>query len=240
MNYKFSHLNTVKMFICTLLLLSPILSFGNSLNDKERFLITVSRFESAIQKLNKNIDKKNATRLGTLIAIESKKTKIDPRIFLAIINTESSFNQKAFNKNKDKFTGKVNSVDVSLAQINSKAWSEKSFKFRTGKNLDSKKLKENDSYAIWAMGEILIHFKKENMKFNPKHRDKWWFANYHSYTPQYKKQYISSLMRSFRQLKPFGRNLLRDMPELNQLSKIHSENSSVEVASSGGLYETHN
>jgi hypothetical protein len=245
MNYiikQLHHLNNMKFLtILTFLFLSGASAFAESSVDaKEKFLITVTRFESAILKLNKHIDKKNATRLGTLIAIESKKRHIDPRVFLAIINTESSFNQKALGKNIDKKTKKVTSIDISLAQINSKAWAPERFKSKTGKNLDPKKLKENDSYAIWAMGEILSHLKPDSSK-KSKFKDKWWFANYHSYTPEYKKEYISSLMKSFRQLKPFGRDLLKDMPEIDQLVAISNKRNEIEIASfKGGTYEFEN
>lgn len=222
------HLKSMKILtILSFLFLSATAASANSLDDKENFLITVSRFESAILKLNKHINKNNATRLGTLISIESKKRKIDPRVFLAIINTESSFNQKALNKNKN------GSVDVSLAQINSGAWTPKRFKEKTGKTLDLKRLKENDAYAIWVMGEILSLLKN-----NFARKDKWWFANYHSATPSFKRLYITRLCHSFKQLKPFGRNLLKDMPEIKSLASLHQINP-VEFASSNnrGPYE---
>ena len=224
--------------ICTFLILSGTLAnAASSVDDKEKFLITVTRFESAILKLNKKIDKQKATRLGTLIAIESKKRNIDPRVFLAIIDRESSFNQKALGKNLDKKTKKVLSVDVSLAQINSKSWCPVRFKKNTGKDLDVKKLKENDAYAIWAMGEILSFLKKSDQKL--KKHDKWWFANYHSFTPEIKHLYISDLCKSFKRLKPYGKNLLKDMPEVTKLAGLYLEKNKVELASSnGGMYES--
>jgi hypothetical protein len=114
-----------------------------------------------------------------------------------------------------------------LAQINSKAWSPERFKKNTGKALDLKKLKENDAYAIWSMGEILSFLKKNHTK-----RDKWWFANYHSATPEFKHLYVVGLCKSFKKLKPFGSNLLKDMPEISALVQLHLDGKKVELASS--------
>lgn len=181
----------------------------NPIKTKERLLLTIKKVEKAITILNPKINKKKATRLATLVSIESKKNKIDPRVILAILNTESSFNQNAINKNNN------GTKDISIAQINSKAWNPIDFERRTGSSLDLKRLEQDEAYAISRMSLILSHLKENFSK-----SDKWWFARYHSSTPEYKDAYLKKLVQNFKLLKPFGKNLLKDMPEIHHIKKL--------------------
>jgi soluble lytic murein transglycosylase-like protein len=190
---------------------------SESTSIKQGFVKTVVKFETAIMKLNNNIDQKEATRLATIIAIESKKENIDPRIVLAILNTESSFNQAAVS-----LTG-----DISIAQINPRVWSVQRFKKKIGRDLNHKRLRKDEAYAISRMCLILSYLKKTFAT-----KDKWWFARYHSSTPVYKSEYIGQLMISFRKLKPFGNTLLKDMPSLEHIATIRSRKNN-EVALAG-------
>lgn len=206
------HLYNVKYLLGILMifgLLSTVAAHADAsesqFNAKEGFLITISRFESAILKLNNRLTHKQATRLATLIAIESKKNGLDPRIVLAILNTESSFNQKAVSS-----TG-----DLSIAQMNPKVWTPKMFQSRTGQTIEWSRVKKDEAYAISRMVLILSWLKNSFSK-----HDKWWFARYHSATPEFKNIYIVKLTKNFKILKPFGRNLLRDMPTVKSIAQI--------------------
>jgi hypothetical protein len=180
---------------------------------KEGFVKTIAKFETAIIRLNHKLDKKEATRLATIIAIESKKENIDPRIILAILDRESSFNQDAVNPV---------SGDISIAQINPRVWTPTRFKDKIGHEMNHKRLKKDEAYAISRMCLILSYLKRT---FG--HKDKWWFARYHSSTPGFKNEYIGQLMISLRKLKPFGNTLLKDMPSLADIAKIHPKKNKV-------------
>jgi hypothetical protein len=210
-----------KLFLLIFLLLISQTVFATESSDlmvhsKNNFVKTIAKFESAILKLNKRLKPAKATRLATLIAIESKKSKLDPRLLLAILSTESSFHQEVVSPTHD----------ISIAQINLKSWSPKKFKERTGYDLDPKRLKKEEAYAISRMCLILLYLKD-----NYGDSDKWWFARYHSATPQYKKDYIRQLTARFKILKPFGNTLLKDMPPIEHLAKMRTSGSELAMAS---------
>ena len=108
-------------------------------------------------------------KVANAVAKVSDVNKIDPRLFLAIMKVESSFNQGAVSS-----TG-----DFSMAQINYANWS-KEFKRLKKAPLDKQKLSTDIDYSISKMGEILtiIHNRHKT--------DSIWYARYHSSTPDLK------------------------------------------------------
>lgn len=113
---------------------------------------------------------------------QAENTGIDHRIFLAIIETESKFNQAAVSS-----TG-----DYSLAQINYKRWNEE--RIRLGKSpLDFAKLKADPKYSLEIMADIL-----QILKTRFSNRDPLWFARYHSSTKSKKEGYAKKLIKTIR------------------------------------------
>ena len=161
----------------------------------------VSRIESAILTLNPKLKKDYANKLAIITAINARKYRIDPRLMLSIMNTESSFNQNAVSSTND----------VSIAQINLNVWTPSFFKKTTGQSLDVSRLKKDESYAISRMCLILNYYKNEFPN------DKAWYARYHSSTPKHKSNYNYKLVKSAKKIKHYGNNLLKEMPTLSEI-----------------------
>lgn len=168
---------------------------------KTKLDVIVDKVDKAIYEIIKLPDLERK-RFATIITLSCKKYDIDPRIMISLIKVESDFKQKAISH-----TG-----DYSVAQINYKVW-VKRFKQLDRTPLHYEKLKEDDVYAIFRMGEILAELKKDFSK-----KDKMWFARYHSSTPYFKEKYISRLKPLFKKLIPFGPNLLKDLPEYQKIA----------------------
>jgi hypothetical protein len=168
---------------------------------KNDFKRVIFRIERAILTLNPSIQKNKARRLSAIVAINSVKYKIDPRIILSVLNVESAFNQSAVSETND----------ISIAQINLNVWTPAFFKEKTGKGLDVKRLKKDEAYAISRMCLILKYYKQ---KFP---NDKFWYARYHSSTPKFKSAYISRLIKNVKKIKHLGSNLVKDMPKISDL-----------------------
>jgi hypothetical protein len=168
---------------------------------KYEFKKAASRIEKAILTLNPSVNPKKARRLSAIVAINSVKYKIDPRIMLSILNVESSFDQSAVSSTND----------ISIAQINLNVWTPSFFKNKTGKPLDVKRLKRDEAYAISRMCLILNYYKG---KFP---NDKFWYARYHSSTPKFKSAYLSKLIKSVKKIKFLGSDIIKDIPKFSDL-----------------------
>jgi soluble lytic murein transglycosylase-like protein len=162
---------------------------------KDQIINTLDTVDFAISKLIQ-MPTLQRKRLSVVIALASKEYQLDPRILLSILYVESNFKQSA----------KSNTGDFSIAQINFKVW-EHSFKKMKKTPLNFKQLKEDETYAIYRMAEILNLLKNDHEK-----SDKFWFARYHSSTPKYKKRYIGMLQKPLKKLLPFGPNMLKMLP----------------------------
>ena len=103
----------------------------------------------------------------------SKKFAVDPKIMIAIISTESNFDNAAVSV----------SGDLSLAQINTKVWDTEFTRLGLSK-IDRKLLKKDEAYALNKMGKILSILKKRHAK-----KDAKWYAIYHSKTKKFKDLY---------------------------------------------------
>lgn len=160
----------------------------------------VKKVDQAIFAVIKLPDRERL-RFATLITLSCKKYDLDPRIMVAILKVESDFKQKAVS----------NTGDYSVAQINFKIWAKK-FRQLDKAPLEFNRLKEDDAYAIFRMGEILHQIKLHHAK-----TDQFWFARYHSATPKFKNAYIKKLQIHLKKLLPFGPNLLEDLPDYQKI-----------------------
>lgn len=207
----------VSKWIFSILLIIPIFSYGqlkkidlDKINKihaeevKEQLEETISKVDEAIYAVIKLPDRERK-RFATLITLSCKKYDLDPRIMISILKVESDFNQKAISS-----TG-----DYSVAQINFKIWA-KNFRKMDRAPLHFERLKQDDAYAIFRMGEILAELQKNHSK-----HDKMWFARYHSNTPVFKNKYISRLKIHFKKLLPFGPNLIKKLPDYSTLTALN-------------------
>lgn len=139
-------------------------------------VFSYNAFSQTATELKTNIEvltgKRNPAYAGIArsVYIHSKQKGVDPNVVLAILMTESTFNQFAVSS-----TG-----DYGIGQINPKVWSVE-FKRLKRKPLNEAKLKTSTDYAVARTVEILAIVKKED--------DPYWIGRYHSKTPSLKKAY---------------------------------------------------
>ncbi len=173
-----------------MILLSTILAGSQISFSKTRPISVKKRLtdEQRIQKMilavQPEIDKKELIKISAMINRTAKKNKIDPKIMISIIDTESDFKHY-----KISTTG-----DISIAQINPKVWEGEFERLKLGK-LDVKKLQNSKGYAIVKMGQILQVLQKNYAK-----RDKNWYARYHSKTEKYKTNYAGKVDMRLRKI----------------------------------------
>lgn len=166
---------------------------------------TIKRI-SAILTGEMKLSQEKGERLATIIAFSAKKYDIDPRIMIAIMKIESNFKQDAYNLTSCEFSKQEKCGDYSIAQINYETWS-KTFPKMGRKPLDLKRLKTDETYSIFRMGEILSIIKKQYAAQDPT-----WFARYHSSTPIHKNRYTQALKAEIKKVIALGPNLLKTFP----------------------------
>jgi len=105
------------------------------------------------------------------------KYHIEPQIVVAIIDTESHFNQQLVSA----------SGDFSMAQVNIEIWN-KEFNRLNMKLIDSNKIKNDQAYSLEIMAQILHILKNRYEK-----KDRRWYARYHSKNMKHKIEYLSKL-----------------------------------------------
>lgn len=137
-----------------------------------------------ISTLKPGLDEALKSEVATDIQMALKKYNIRPQIVLAIIDTESDFNQDAVSS-----TG-----DISMAQINVEVWN-KEFERMKIELIDADRLKEDKTYTMEMMAKILHILKKRYGKI-----DRRWYARYHSGTQKYKHAYLTKLERRMKKL----------------------------------------
>ena len=129
-----------------------------------------------IIKLAPHVSYKNADKYGRLIKKYSEIYKVDWKIMTAIIRQESNFIQNAVNCDRR------GCYDFGLVQIN--------FKNVKRLNLDAGKLLTDSEYSIEVLAQFL-----ENIQKKYKHKDKYWFGRYNSYTPHIKRAYYNRIKK---------------------------------------------
>ncbi len=123
-------------------------------------------------------------RLAQCLYRITMQYRIDPKLMIAIIGTESDFVNE-----KISTTG-----DLSLAQINVSIWN-KEFERLGFKKINSKLLKKNEAYALNKMAIILTILKDRHEKI-----DRIWFARYHSQTKKFKYRYSLKIEKRMRMI----------------------------------------
>jgi len=136
----------------------------------------ISQIKEHIKAL-KPLPEAKANKLAESIYQSSTAHQVPYKIMTAIIMVESGFSQSAVSS-----TG-----DISIAQINYKVWKKEAKRLHM--ELSESRLKKDSNYAILKLGEILKHLKKTYSK-----NDKFWYARYHSRTPELKKKYLTKLL----------------------------------------------
>lgn len=105
------------------------------------------------------------------------KHKIAPQIVVAIIDTESNFQQDLVSS-----TG-----DLSMAQVNVEIWN-KEFERMNLELIDIERVKTDEVYSLEKMAQILEILKNRYEK-----KDRRWYARYHSGTKKHKRVYLAKL-----------------------------------------------
>lgn len=127
---------------------------------------------------------KKRKKIAIAINRVSKKYAVDPKLMVAIISTESDFNNAAISS----------SGDLSLAQINTKVWNAEFSRLGLAK-INTRLLKKNESYALNKMGKILSILKNRHAK-----KDAKWYATYHSKTKKFKNAYEGKVQNKLRMI----------------------------------------
>lgn len=128
------------------------------------------------------------------VYFHAKEKGIDPNLVLAVLMTESTFNQGAVSP-----TG-----DYGIGQINIKVWN-KEFKRLKLKPLNSERVKADQDYAIKKTVEILAIVKKDS--------DPYWIGRYHSKTPSLKIGYYNKIR---------GQLVKMDLKKKQEVQKIQT------------------
>lgn len=142
-------------------------------------IAVISKMIEAVQP---DLNDKKREEISLALYQTSKKFQIDPKVMVAIISTESGFDNSAVS-----VTG-----DLSLAQINTKVWDAEFVRLGLGK-IDKKLLKSDEAYALDKMGTILSLLKTRHAK-----KDAKWYAVYHSRTKKFKNIYDGKIQERFR------------------------------------------
>lgn len=144
-------------------------------------VLTISKMIKAVQP---ELNSKKRAQISRALYNTSKKFQVDPKIMVAIISTESGFNNSAVSV----------SGDISLAQINTKVWDVEFARLGLGK-INKKLLKKDEAYALDKMGKILSLLKSRHAK-----KDAKWYAIYHSRTKKFKNKYDGKIQERFRMI----------------------------------------
>lgn len=166
----------MKFRLLALVLLLSVVSMSVTPSHEVR-AYEIELIQTLISKLKNNMPEERAQFIAESIHGSSTKYKIDPKVIIAIIDTESNFR-----KGMVSHTG-----DLSLVQINPLVWNKEFARLKMAL-VDAKKLQEDEAYAINLMCEILTLIKVRHGD-----TDARWFARYHSRTKKYKDIYHSKV-----------------------------------------------
>ena len=155
-----------------------------SLSKSENDAIHIKVIAKMINMIQPELNESAKNRIAKSLYNTTQKYKVDPKLMIAIIGTESDFVNS-----KVSTTG-----DLSLAQINTEIWN-KEFE-RLGLNkLNPKLLQKDEVYALSKMAEILNILKVRHQK-----NDSRWFARYHSHTKKFKNLYSIKVEKRMRMI----------------------------------------
>lgn len=178
-------MKTTKTLILTLILSlfsTPVMP--KSFTKAEIYRYNIAVISKMIQVVQPELKEKKRNQIALALYQTSKKYAIDPKIMVAIISTESNFDNSAVSV----------SGDLSLAQINTKVWDAEFLRLGLGK-IDKKLLRADESYALNKMGKILSILKTRHAK-----KDAKWYAVYHSRTKKHKNVYDGKVQSRLRMI----------------------------------------
>ncbi|AUN99769.1 hypothetical protein DOM21_01950 [Bacteriovorax stolpii] len=178
-------MKTTKTLILTLILsLISTNVMPKSFTKAEIRAYNIATISKMIEVVEPKVNAKKREEIALALYQTTKKYAIDPKIMVAIISTESNFNNAAVSV----------SGDLSLAQINTKVWDAEFERLGLGK-IDKKLLKADESYALNKMGKILSILKNRHAK-----KDAKWYAVYHSKTKKFKNAYDGKVQTRLRMI----------------------------------------
>lgn len=169
-------------FIITSLLSTTAQPKSYTVNEMTRN--NVNLISKMIKVVQPGLNNNDRNRIAYSLYMTTKKYNIDPKLMIAIIATESDFDNT-----KVSTTG-----DLSLAQINTDIWNKEFARLGLDK-LNSKRLKKDENYALSKMAEILNILKSRHEK-----KDSQWYARYHSHTKKYKNIYSVKVEKRMRMI----------------------------------------
>jgi hypothetical protein len=177
----------MKKLLITAFILSQFITtsaFPLSFSKNDVGLRQIRLIARMIRVVQPDLTDTNRNRIASSLYSATKKYKIDPKLMIAIIGTESDF-----------VNSKVSvSGDLSLAQINTEVWN-KEFNRLGLDQLNRKKLVKDEAYALGKMAIILNIIKARHSK-----KDVRWFARYHSHTKKFKDLYSVKVEKRMRMI----------------------------------------
>lgn len=178
-------MKTTKTIILTLIL-SMISTnvMPKSFTKAEIYKYNTMVISKMIKVVQPQMNEKKRNKIALALYQSSKKYAVDPKLMVAIISTESDFNNAAVSV----------SGDLSLAQINTKVWNAEFNRLGLGQ-IDIKLLKKDEAYALNKMGKILSILKARHAK-----KDSKWYATYHSRTKKFKNAYDGKVQNKLRMI----------------------------------------
>lgn len=154
--------------------------YKSVITDQIKGLITSAQNERIKYKtIKRTLSEDEISKIAQSIVEVSIDQNLDYRIFTSIIMQESKFDQGVVSS----------SGDVAIAQINYEIWKPEFDNLKL--DLDKKKLKQDEHYAIETMGIILSVIKDRHGDNDP-----YWYARYHSSTKSRKFEY-ANLVNSY-------------------------------------------
>ncbi|MGZ3789816.1 MAG: transglycosylase SLT domain-containing protein [Bacteriovorax sp.] len=172
----------ISTIICTSMISTAAMPLSFGAKDITRN--SVNRISKMIKVLQPDLNKNARNRIAYSLYMTTKKYKVDPKLMIAIIGTESDFRNE-----KVSSTG-----DLSLAQINPDIWNKEFIRMGL-KKLNPKRLRKDEVYALSKMAEILNILKARHSKSDNK-----WFARYHSQTKKFKNLYSVKVEKRMRMI----------------------------------------
>jgi hypothetical protein len=178
----------MKALIITLVVIGTLFNSTVAMPKSESKIVFNHREVRAIAKMIKVIKPKINETKAMIIAHNlfntSKKFNLDPKVMIAIIDTESDFDNS-----KISTTG-----DLSLAQINTTIWNKELARMKLPM-INERRLQNDEKYALNQMAMILSILKNRHSQ-----KDGIWYARYHSHTKKYKKQYYAKVETRMRKI----------------------------------------
>ena len=184
-------MKTTKTIILTLIL-SMISTnvMPKSFTKAEIYKYNTSVIAEMIKVVQPKMNEKKRKQVSLALYQAAKKYSVDPKIMVAIISTESDFNNAAVSV----------SGDLSLAQINTKVWNAEFTRLGLAQ-INTKLLKKDEAYALNKMGKILSILKTRHAK-----KDSKWYAIYHSRTKKFKNAYDGKVQNKLRMIASVANN----------------------------------